>query len=409
MARDRHPHIGIFGRRNFGKSTLLNKLTGQEVAIVSEVAGTTTDPVRKSYEITHFGPVIWIDTAGIDDEGELGEKRVGKTLEVLKIIDLAILVLAHNCFGEPELLLIQGFQKYDVPFIVVHNREDEEVLSDELVSRLQVHLPATILRFDFHCRDMEPMVQAIKMAIPESAYTVPSLLGPLIQPLDVVLLVTPIDREAPEGRLILPQVQAIRDVLDNDAICVVVKEDAISPFLSRSGMVPALAVTDSQAFEFVGKTIPQSIPLTSFSIMLANFKGNFTAYRAGTPRISELKAGNRVLILESCSHHVACDDIGRFKIPNWLQKFTGQALEFDVVSGLNSIPRSPNEYAMVIQCGGCMVTRKQLLNRLKPFVELGIPVTNYGMAIAYLKGIYERAMAPFAVSEAKTPAQSVRD
>lgn len=217
----------------------------------------------------------------------------------------------------------------------------------------------------------------------------------MIGPGDVVLLVTPIDSEAPEGRMILPQVQAIRDVLDNDAICVVVKEDGIVPFLEKTAMEPKLVVTDSQAFKLVNQLIPSHIMLTSFSIMLANFKGHFAAYLEGTPHLSRLKAGDRLLVLESCTHHVACDDIGRYKIPNWINQYTGLTLAYDVVSGLDSIKRPMTDYAMVIQCGGCMITRKQLLNRLKPALDHHIPVSNYGMTIAYLHGIFDRAVKPF--------------
>ena len=395
MSRDRRPHIGIYGRRNNGKSTLINHLTGQDLAIVSEVAGTTTDPVKKSMEICGFGPVILIDTAGIDDSGELGRKRIGKTMETIKIIDLAILVIAHNCFGGQEEELIKSFTEYETPFIIIHNREDEEPMSEAMSMALKRYHPSAIIRHHHHAEDLDFIIEQIKVAIPESAYIVPSLLGKIIKSGDVVLLITPIDSEAPEGRMILPQVQAIRDVLDNDAICVVVKENGIEPFLGKTGMEPALVVTDSQAFKLVNQLIPKHIPLTSFSIMLANFKGNFDAYLKGTPYLSQLKNGDRLLILESCTHHVACDDIGRFKIPTWIGKYTGLALEYDVVSGLDQLKRPITNYAMLIQCGGCMITRKQLLNRLKPAIDLNIPVSNYGMTIAYLHGIFDRAVQPF--------------
>lgn len=394
MSKDRRPHIGIYGRRNNGKSTLINRLTGQDIAIVSHVAGTTTDPVKKSFEITGFGPVILIDTAGIDDSGELGKMRVDKTLASIKIIDLAILVIVKNEFGQQEHELIQRFHELDIPFLVVHNKEDLEKITPESVLQYQKLGAFNVLPFSANAHSNE-VIDAIRLAIPESAFTNPSLLGNLISHGDIVLLITPIDIEAPEGRLILPQVQAIRDVLDNDATCIVLKEQEVDAFLRKTNIKPNLVITDSQVFLKADASIPKDIPLTSFSILLAHFKGDFAHYLAGTPYISQLNDGDCVLILESCTHHVSCDDIGRVKIPRWLSNFTGKKLEFKVVAGLDQVPGNIKDYAIVIQCGGCMITRKQLINRLKPAVDAGIPVTNYGMAIAYTLGIYNRAIAPF--------------
>jgi [FeFe] hydrogenase H-cluster maturation GTPase HydF len=235
----------------------------------------------------------------------------------------------------------------------------------------------------------------MQQLIPESAYTAPSMLGDLISYGDVVLLITPIDIEAPEGRMILPQVQAIRDILDHDGIAVVCKEREVDGFIRRMNPKPALVDTDSQVFLKADAAVPPEIPLTSFSILLARQRGDFRNYLKGTPRLSELKDGDRILILESCTHHVSCDDIGRVKIPRWLGNFTGKKLEYEVVAGLSKLPRDIRDYAMVIQCGGCVITRKQIINRLKPAVDAGIPVTNYGMAIAWMHGIYKRAVAPF--------------
>jgi len=399
MGRERHPHIGIFGRRNNGKSTLINFLAGQDIAIVSDVAGTTTDPVKKSFEIIGFGPVILIDTAGIDDTGELGAKRITKTNQTIKIIDLAILVITQNTFGDFELELIDKFNKQDVPFITIHNKEDIELLNQQTTNLLQKNGSKDNLHFSNLKANIEPIVKSIKTTIPESAYTTPSLLGDLISYGDIVLLITPIDIEAPEGRLILPQVQAIRDILDNDAICIVLKEREVDTFLRKTGIKPKLVVTDSQVFLKAGASIPSNIALTSFSIMLAHFKGNFNAYLKGTPKISELIDGDKVLLLESCTHHSSCDDIGRVKIPRWISNFTGKQLEFVVTAGLDEIPGEISDYALLIQCGGCMITPKQLDNRLQPAIDSGIPVTNYGMAIAYVQGIYNRAVAPFAKTE----------
>ena len=390
------PHIGIYGRRNNGKSSLINQLAGQDIAIVSDFAGTTTDPVKKSFEITGFGPVILIDTAGIDDEGELGQKRIAKTKASIKSIDLGILVITDNHFDDFEANIIKSFQKTDTPFFIVHNKSDQSELKTDLAQELHGKYGCKIISHStFTNGQAEMIIDTIKKTIPESAYSTPSLVGDLVQYGDIVLLITPIDIEAPEGRLILPQVQAIRDILDNDAVCIVLKEREVDSFLKQTGIKPALAITDSQIFTKADASIPRDIPLTSFSIVLARFKGDFDAYLQGTPKLNDLQNGDRILLLESCTHHVACDDIGRVKIPRWISAFTGKEHEYEVVAGLNDLPRPITDYALVIQCGGCMITRKQLVNRIKPAIEAGIPVTNYGMAIAYVQGIYKRAVAPF--------------
>jgi [FeFe] hydrogenase H-cluster maturation GTPase HydF len=394
--KDLKPHIGIYGRRNNGKSSFINCLAGQDIAIVSDHAGTTTDPVKKSFEITGFGPVILVDTAGIDDTGEIGHKRVERTIRTLDTVDLAFLLVTQNTWGDSEEELVNQFNEKDIPYIIVHNKSDIEKPSGEFIKSLN-HL-ASAPFVEFSCvdkRNYESLISTIKTTVPESSWNVRTLLGDLINYGDIVLLITPIDVEAPAGRLILPQVQAIRDILDNDAVAVILKEREVDAFLRKTGIKPALAVTDSQVFSKADASIPHDIPLTSFSVMLARFKGVFDKYLEGTPKISELKDGDRVLLLESCTHHVSCEDIGRVKIPRWLSSFTGKKLEFDVVAGLDLLSRPVTDYALVIQCGGCMITRKQLLNRLRPALNAGVPVTNYGMAIAYLQGIYKRAVAPF--------------
>jgi [FeFe] hydrogenase H-cluster maturation GTPase HydF len=394
--RETKPHVGIFGRRNIGKSSLINALTGQEVAIVSEVPGTTTDPVRKSIEIAGIGPLIMIDTAGIDDTGELGAKRIAKSREALKTIDLAILVIAGNVFDEAEKSLIADFQKYDVAWLILHNKTDIEPLQENLGRALRDRYSVPVTGFSAkHPENMEEVVQAIREQMPETAYRKQTLVGDLISYGDVVLLITPIDIEAPEGRMILPQMQVIRDVLDHDGVAVVVKEREVDALIRKMNPKPVLAITDSQVFPKADAAVPKEIPLTSFSIVLARQKGDFANYLRGTPHISKLREGDRVLILESCTHHVTCDDIGRMKLPRWLGTFTGKKLHFDIVAGLNPVPRDITEYSLVVQCGGCMITRKQLVNRLKPAVDAGIPVTNYGLAIAYVHGIFNRAIAPF--------------
>ena len=387
--------IGIFGRRNSGKSSLINQLTGQDIAIVSDKPGTTTDPVSKSVEIFGIGPVILIDTAGIDDAGELGEKRIKKSLEVIKKVDCAILLISENLFTDFEQNLINQFNEFEIPYLIVHNKSDISSLNKDTIAEIRKYSSSDILDFStVNDEKKEELISLIKETIPTTSYQKPSLLGDLVKPKDVVLLITPIDSEAPDGRMILPQNMAIRDVLDNDCITVVVKETELLDFL-KLGIRPVLAVTDSQAFEYVSKHIPEDIPLTSFSIVFARLKGDFEKYLEGTPHISQLNDGDRVLILESCTHQVSCDDIGRIKIPKLLQQFTGKQLNFDFVSGLSELTNQVENYSLVIQCGGCMVTRKQLLNRLKPFTEAGIPVTNYGMTLAYVNGIFERATASF--------------
>jgi [FeFe] hydrogenase H-cluster maturation GTPase HydF len=394
--RDAKPHIGIYGRRNNGKSSLINCLAGQDIAIVSEHAGTTTDPVKKSFEITGFGPVILVDTAGIDDSGDLGQKRVDRTLKTLDIIDLALLIVTDNSWGEFEDDLVGKFRSGDIPFIVIHNKSDLQQPTRSFSDKVKALSGSDLFEFSaVDKRNYGNLINLIKETIPEHSYKTPALLGDLISQGDVVILITPIDVEAPEGRLILPQVQAIRDILDNDAVGIILKEREVDAFLRKTKIRPALAITDSQVFVKADASIPKDIPLTSFSIMLARFKGDFDSYLKGTPKISQLKDGDRILLLESCTHHVSCDDIGRTKIPRWISNFTGKKLSYDIVAGLDSPPHPITEYSLVIQCGGCMITRKQLHNRLLPAIKAGIPVTNYGMAIAYVMGIYERAIGPF--------------
>ncbi|HAH25997.1 MAG TPA: [FeFe] hydrogenase H-cluster maturation GTPase HydF [Prolixibacteraceae bacterium] len=394
--RDLKPHIGIFGRRNVGKSSLINALTRLDVAIVSEIAGTTTDPVKKSMEIFGIGPAVIVDTAGIDDAGELGEKRIAKTLEVIKQIDCAILLIANNMFGEFEEMLIQKFNQYHIKSIIIHNKADLESLRNETIKLIQQTTNAPIVEFSIKTNiNIEVIIETLKNTIPETAYQNPSLLKGIIQRGDIVMLITPVDSEAPDGRMILPQVMAIRDVLDNDAINIVVKETEAEYFLQNTGIKPKLVITDSQAFGFVNQIIPADIPLTGFSVAYARMRGPFDEYVKGTKKVADLKDGDKILILESCTHQVSCEDIGRFKIPRWLRAFTQKQLEFDVVAGLNEIQHPITDYAMVIQCGGCMVTHKQVFSRLSGAIDAGVPVSNYGLTIAYINGVFDRAVAPF--------------
>lgn len=394
MAKDLKPHIGIFGRRNNGKSSIINKLTGQDIAIVSDFAGTTTDPVKKSMEIFGIGPAVIIDTAGIDDYGELGTKRVEKTYQTIKNIDCAILVITNNEFDTPEIELINRFTENDIPFLVIHNKSDIIPIDTSLKSRIEHDYNTKVLDFNTINGDTSTLTELLKKTIPETSYHKPSLLGDIIKPKDVVVLVTPIDAEAPDGRMILPQVMAIRDVLDNDCICVVVKETNLQDYFEKITCKPALVVTDSQVFAMVNKIVPHEIPLTSFSIVLARLRGDFDNYAKGTSFLSQLKDDDKILMLESCTHQVNCEDIGRYKIPNLIRKFTKKNISFDYISGLAPI-ENIEQYAMVIQCGGCMVTRKQLINRTNMAVNKNIPISNYGMTLAYLNGIFDRAMEPF--------------
>ena len=394
--RESKPHIGIFGRRNNGKSSFINSLAGQDIAIVSDVPGTTADPVRKSMELPGIGPAILVDTAGIDDSGDLGTKRVNRSLAALRTVDMAILLITENSFGQYEQDLIKAFRAQDVPFLVIHNKSDLFPMKPELKNQLEKEYQVLVLEFcALHPSNVEQVIDTLRQVMPETVYNSTSLLGDRLNPGDLVLLITPIDSEAPEGRMILPQVQAIRDALDNDCPVILVKENGLDALIGQLKPRPKLVVTDSQVFEKANAAIPKDILLTSFSIMLAHHKGDFENYLKGTPKIAELKDGERVLILESCTHHVSCDDIGRFKIPRWMNKFTGKDLSYDVVAGLGDTPRPMTDYALVVQCGGCVITRKQVVGRLKAAVDAGVPVTNYGMAIAWMHGIFERAVAPF--------------
>ena len=389
-------HIGIYGRRNVGKSSLINALTHQDIAIVSEVAGTTTDPVKKIIEIFGIGPTVLIDTAGIDDFNKLGELRISKTLDTLNEIDLAILIFAENNFDKYELDLISKFEKLKIPFLIISNKIDLVQTDHTLLQQLKNKFNKDVIDFSALTDKNTDIVINELIKIHQTRQSEKkSLLKGLINKGDLVLLITPIDSEAPEGRMILPQVQMIRDILDNDCIALVMKEDEVKTFLEKCAILPKLAITDSQVFKLADELIPKDVFLTSFSILLAHYKGDYDAYLDGTGQISKLNEGDRVLLLESCTHQVSCDDIGRIKIPKWLNSFTGKNIICDVVSGLDKLSRPIDEYALVIQCGACVVTKKQLINRTNNAKESRIPITNYGMAIAYMQGVFERATAPF--------------
>lgn len=394
--KENKAHIGIYGRRNVGKSALINNLAGQEISIVADFPGTTTDPVKRSFEIVDFGPVIFIDTAGIDDEGEIGKLRVEKSLDTTDKIDMAIIVLSENRFGGFEEKIIAKLTKNNVPFIFLHNKSDVESISETLKKLLVDKYSVELI--DYCTKNnvgREDVFKLIISTIPDLSLKTDSLLGDIINKGDLILLITPIDTLAPAGRMILPQVQAIRDILDNNCVAIILKENAVEKFLKETGIKPALAITDSQMFGRIDKMIDTDIPLTGFSVVLARYKGDFENYLKGTPKIESLKDGDKILVLESCSHHVSCGDIGREKIPAWLRNYTGKKLEFTTVSGLDNIPGKLADYSLLVQCGGCVLTKKQVLGRVKPAVDAGIPITNYGMLIAYIHGIFDRSIAPF--------------
>lgn len=390
------PHIGIFGRRNYGKSSLINLITGQSIAIVSDTAGTTTDPVRKTMEVKGVGPVVWIDTAGVDDEGDLGRLRVMKTNEALKHVDLAIIVFTNNVFDLVEENLVTTCHELKIPYVLVYTKADVVPPCNEVVQAIEHRYATKVLVVSEKDNGSQSLLlDAIRSALPETAYTPKSLLGSVINPGETIVLVTPIDSSAPEGRMILPQVQTIRDILDNDCTAVVCKETQLEQQLATMQQPPLLVVTDSQVFAYVSAIVPHSIPLTSFSIVLAHAKGLFNEYIEGTPTLDTLYDGDAILMLESCTHKASCEDIGRVKLPNLIRKHSGKQITFDHVSGLTALEKPITNYRMVIQCGGCVVTPKQLANRLQPALNAGVPVSNYGLAIAYMTGIFHRAIQVF--------------
>jgi len=393
--KDIQPHIGIFGRRNNGKSSLINCIVGQDLSIVSAIPGTTTDPVKKSIEIPGIGPAIIIDTAGIDDSGQLGDLRIKKTKEVIAHIDLAIIVITNNTLSIDDKNIIAELNDFGTPFFFVHNKQDVALLQSDFKDEVNNTYKTDVIDFCTFSPRVNELCELIKKHLPKTLYREHSLLSNLVSYGDMVLLITPIDIEAPEGRLILPQIQVIRDALDNDCVTIILKEREIDSFLQKTNIKPALAISDTQVILKADASVPKDIPLTGFSVLLAHYKGDFEHYLQGTPKINDLKDGDKILMLESCTHHVSCDDIGRVKIPRWLTNFTGKKLEFDVVTGLSALPRNIKDYALVVQCGGCMITRKQIINRLKPAIDAGVPVTNYGMTIAYVQGVYNRVIAPF--------------
>lgn len=380
---------------NTGKSSLINMLTDQEISIVSESSGTTTDPVIKTVEIKDIGPVTLIDTAGIDDLSDIGILKVNKSREIIKRVDCAILLITENQFDQYEVELINQFEDNETPFIIVHNKNDLKKITEITLTSIRSCTNAIVIDIStYQPGDKEQLTSVLKKIIPESAYNQKGLLEDLVKSKEIVLLIVTIDKGAPEGRLILPQNQTIREAIDRECIVITVKDSELDNFL-KLGITPSLVITDSQLFKTVVKKLSVSIPLTSFSILFARQKGSFSTYLEGAHQIPKLQNDDNILILESCSHHTSCDDIGRVKIPALLQKHTGKSLNFSVVSGLSPLPNNISNISMVIQCGGCMVTRKQIINRIKPFINAHIPVTNYGMALAFTNGYLDRVTSIF--------------
>ena len=390
-------HIGIFGRRNVGKSSLLNAMTRQDVSIVSEVAGTTTDPVEKPMELLPLGPVLFIDTAGIDDVGALGEMRVAKTRAVLDRTDVAILVADAAAWGPFEQGLLDELLARKTPTAVAFNKSDLASPDRALLARLAESKVATVSTVAPAGTGLLDLREALVRLAPDDFVNAPAIISDLVPPGELAVLVVPIDKEAPKGRLILPQVQSIRDLLDGDAFCLVVKERELREALSRLIRPPALVVTDSQAFLKVAADTPPEIPMTSFSILFARNKGDLCEHVRGATAIDRLKTGSRVLIAEACSHHPIGEDIGRVKIPRWLTQYVGGKLDITTVQG-HDFPDTDEKlkaFDLVIHCGACMWNRREMLSRILRCRRAGVPITNYGLTIAYSLGIFERALSPF--------------
>lgn len=408
-------YIGIFGKRNQGKSSLMNLLAGQNISIVSDIPGTTTDPVKKSCEIFGIGKCVFVDTAGFDEQVQadaLGQMRVEKTFDYVQRLDMAILLISENSLAQAEKDFARLLSENSVPFIIVHNKADVSALSPGFASMLARLYPQNPL-VDFSVREAleaaapsqkvekspcEPILKALRALYEKHGAAAlpprPALEG-LIKAGDCVVMVCPIDGEAPTERLILPQVLFARQCLDLHALPVLCQLEELETVFKKLRKEPALVITDSQVFGSVSQKIPATCPLTSFSICLAKQKGNFEHYIAGTSHLSKLKNHNKVLMLESCTHQINCHDIGRVKLPALLQAKTGKKLEFVYVSGLDPLPDNLSDFAMAVQCGGCMVSARQLENRIKSLVKNNIPVSNYGMTLAWCNGIFDRATAIF--------------
>lgn len=386
-------HIGFFGKRNAGKSSIVNKVTGQELAVVSDVKGTTTDPVSKAMELLPMGPVVIIDTPGIDDEGHLGELRVRKAKQVLNRVDVAVLVVDATV-GKTSVdeELIRIFKEKEIPYLVVYNKADllknqTEHIHGEENSEVSIYASAATGQNIYELKE-----KIATLAVTDDLKL--RLAGDLLKPSDFVILVVPIDKAAPKGRLILPQQQTIRDVLEAGAAAIVIKENELKNTLNTLGKKPKLVITDSQAFARVSEETPEDIWLTSFSILFARLKGNLKTAAAGAAALDKLKDGDKILISEGCTHHRQCDDIGTVKLPRWIRNYTGKELEFEYSSG-REFPEDVTKYSLIVHCGGCMLNEREMRYRQKCAADQEIPITNYGIAIAYMQGILKRCVEMF--------------
>lgn len=389
-------HISFFGKRNAGKSSVINAVTGQDLAIVSSVMGTTTDPVYKSMELLPLGPVVVIDTPGIDDEGELGALRVRKSYQVLNKTDIAILVVDSTTGkGEEEFALLHKFHEKHIPYLVVYNKID--LLSVEEIKNLAMSVRAgEVLASAADGMNIQELKEKIATLKPEDTHQYP-LIQDLIEPLDLVILVVPIDKAAPKGRLILPQQQTIRDILERGALSLVVRDTELKSTLDHflaQGVCPKLVVTDSQAFARVSKDVPENITLTSFSILFARYKGELETQLKGVAALSSIEDGDHILIAEGCTHHRQCGDIGTCKMPEWIQSYTGKEPVFEFTSG-TEFPDDVSSYKMVVHCGGCMLNEREMKYRIACCQDQGVPITNYGILIAQVTGILKRSLGPF--------------
>ena len=380
-------HIGFFGLRNAGKSSVVNRVTGQTLSIVSDIKGTTTDPVQKAMELLPIGPVVIIDTPGIDDEGTLGEERVRRALRVLEKTDIAVLVTDSTRGLQPaEQELIELFRKREIPFVIAHNKADLTSVPVAMPEN-EIYVSAAA---DSNIRELKELIaRAVKPTEPEKR-----LVADLLAPNDTVVLVVPIDSAAPKGRLILPQQQTIRDILEAGAISLVTRETELTRTLESLREPPRLVITDSQAFGIVDKLVPKNVRLTSFSILFARYKGNLRQAILGAAQLNSLQDGDTVLISEGCTHRRQCGDIGTEKLPNWIRRFTGKDVQFSFTAG-NEFPEDVSKYALVVHCGGCMLNEREMQYRLRHSAERNVPMTNYGIAIAHMHGILDRALAPF--------------
>ncbi|MDR1774290.1 MAG: [FeFe] hydrogenase H-cluster maturation GTPase HydF [Clostridioides sp.] len=388
-------HIGIFGKRNSGKSSLINAISNQEIAIVSDVKGTTTDPVFRPIEILPIGPCVLIDTAGIDDIGDLGKLRIEKSLDILDKTDVAILVVdANTGISDEDFELINKFKQKKTPYLTVLNKIDAINISKEILNQLKKSTGANVI---FSSAKNNIGIEEIKQEIirlkPDDSQD-QILISDLIEENDLVVLVTPIDKSAPKGRLILPQQQVLRDCLDHLAIPVVTTEITLKETLASLSRKPKLVITDSQAFKKVSEDTPSDIPLTSFSIIFARQKGNLNSLYQGAKAIDSLKDGDKVLIAEGCTHHLQSDDIGRYKIPKLLLERTKKDISFDFNSGV-TFSKDIEQYSLIIHCGACMMNRKAMLSRIEQAESFGVPIVNYGVFLAYANGILDRAITPF--------------